>query len=203
MVILDHDEIRALADCMDPRHRALLYVLAYTGLRVGEVLALTPEDVNLARREITVSKTLTMQSDYSLSVGEPKTANGYRTAPLPRSVADLLSDHMETYPSEHLFTGGRGARMQPNNFNNRDFPEPSSNGTSSAPRQGYRRSTLASTICGTQPSRTGSDSTQGSPECRHGQDTPQQPSRCSSTRPTFPNDDSTFMDALDQGMAGD
>lgn len=82
---------------------------------------MTPEDVNLARREITVSKTLTMQSDYSLSVGEPKAANGYRTAPLPRSVADLLSDHMETYPSEHLFTGGRGARMQPNNFNNRDF----------------------------------------------------------------------------------
>lgn len=203
MVILDHDEIRALADCIDPRHRALVYVLAYTGLRVGEALALTPEDVNLAKREITVSKTLTMQSDYSLSVGDPKTANGYRTVPLPRSVADMLGDHMETYPSEHLFTGGRGARMQPNNFNNRDFTKAIAKWNqqrteAGLPEKRPRVHDLRHTAI-THWIRLNA----GLPRVQAWAGHASAAFTLQQYASYFPNDDSTFMDALDQGMTSD
>ena len=40
MLLLTTDEVRALAEKIDPHYRVLIYVAAYTGLRSGELLAL-------------------------------------------------------------------------------------------------------------------------------------------------------------------
>jgi integrase len=40
MRFLTHEEVATLADSIDARYRALVYVAAYTGLRAGELIAL-------------------------------------------------------------------------------------------------------------------------------------------------------------------
>ena len=38
MSFLDPDQVEALAEAIDPRHRALIYTAAYTGMRWGSLL---------------------------------------------------------------------------------------------------------------------------------------------------------------------
>lgn len=203
MVILDHDEIRELADCIDPRHRALIYLLAYTGLRVGEALALTPEDIDLDRREVSVNKTLTLTSGYATTVGAPKTENGYRTVPLPRTVADVLREHIETYPAEWVFTGGRGARLQVNNFGKRAFGKAVAawnvqRTEAGLPQKRPRVHDLRHTAI-THWIRLNA----GLPRVQAWAGHASAAFTLQQYASYFPNDDSTFMDALDQGMTSD
>lgn len=201
MVILDHDEITQLAECIDPRHRALVYLLAYTGLRIGEALALTPEDVNTARREVTVSKSLTLNDRYGVTVGEPKTENGYRTVPLTRTVADMLSEHMDAYPAEHVFTGGRGARLQPNNFHKRAFTKAvdkwnEQRAAAGLPEKRPRVHDLRHTAI-THWIRLNA----GLPRVQAWAGHASAAFTLQQYASYFPNDDATFMDALDEGMS--
>ncbi len=55
---LSHDEVAALADAAG-HHGLAIRVLAYTGLRFGELAALRGSRVNLARRRITVAESVT------------------------------------------------------------------------------------------------------------------------------------------------
>jgi len=49
MLFLTTDEVRALAEKIDPHYRVLIYVAAYTGRRSGELLARRRQDVDLLR----------------------------------------------------------------------------------------------------------------------------------------------------------
>lgn len=51
-------EIAALADAIDPRYRAFVLVKAFGGLRLGEMLGLRAERVDLLRRRIEVAEIL-------------------------------------------------------------------------------------------------------------------------------------------------
>lgn len=201
MVILDHEEIAQLAACVDERHRALVYLLAYTGLRIGEALALAPEDVNLGRREVSVSKTLTLNSNYATTLGAPKTDNGFRTVPLPRTVADMLGEHMQQYPGEWVFTGGRGARLQVNNFNKRTFRKAvdawnEQRVAAGLPEKRPRVHDLRHTAI-THWIRLNA----GLPRVQAWAGHASAAFTLQQYASYFPNDDSTFMDALDEGMS--
>jgi integrase len=52
---LTHDQVQALADACAP-YGTLIKVLAYAGLRWGELVALTTRRVDLKRRRIEVSR---------------------------------------------------------------------------------------------------------------------------------------------------
>lgn len=62
-------------------------IMIYTGLRLGEVCALTWSDIDLDKREIRVNKSYDFRG---CRIKEPKTAAGTRTVPIPEILAVLL-----------------------------------------------------------------------------------------------------------------
>jgi integrase len=83
----------------------LVVLLAATGLRLGEALALTWADVDLRTRTLKVTKTL--QDDMGpLVVVEPKTATGRRTVHFGTTAVDALRERRRAAQSEG-FAGSR------------------------------------------------------------------------------------------------
>lgn len=68
-------------------------LLLYTGLRRGEALALTYEDIDRERKTITVNKEIIFKSNSPILVDRTKTAAGTRKVLLPDVLASLLPDN--------------------------------------------------------------------------------------------------------------
>jgi integrase len=108
MRFLTREEVVRLADAIDPRYRALVFVLAYGGLRIGEAAALTTERVDLAKRQLHVVQTVSWVKGHH-HLHEPKTAAGRRKVGLPSLVAEELSTHLGRLETGEEFppSGGR------------------------------------------------------------------------------------------------
>jgi integrase len=95
------EQITALAGAVSPRYRALVVLLAGSGLRIGEALGLQVSDVDFLRRTVKVER----QRLPSGRIGPPKTLKSARTVPLGQVVIDELAGHLSAYPSDGpLFT---------------------------------------------------------------------------------------------------
>ena len=70
----------------------MFHLLAYTGLRVGEALALQWSDINLKDGTLKVSKTLSKGKHNTLKINPPKTQNGYRCIDLAPQTVDILTE---------------------------------------------------------------------------------------------------------------
>ena len=84
----------------------LFEVLYWGGLRLGEMLALTPADIDLEKRTITISKTY-YRLDRKDYITSPKTPKSNRVITIPEFLADELEDYMRFIPDlksdERLF----------------------------------------------------------------------------------------------------
>lgn len=118
MTVVDHETLDALSQAVPDRYRALVLLLGYAGLRIGEAVALTPADVQAGY--INVDKSLTKTADGGV-VGAPKTTAGVRQVPVPQYLSEALQAHMQAFPGSTLFTGAQGAPVQPHNFSQRTF----------------------------------------------------------------------------------
>jgi integrase len=81
---------------------AVLYqTLYYTGMRIGEALALTQSDIDYVTNQISVTKTLSQHGDIT----PPKTQSSIRTITLPENIAKDIRDMNNnlSYDSEQLF----------------------------------------------------------------------------------------------------
>jgi len=66
------------------------------GLRVGEALALKSSDINLAKNLISVNKTLTVDKNGKVAMGNTtKTYAGIREVPIPEFIRDSIIEQME------------------------------------------------------------------------------------------------------------
>lgn len=77
------------------QHENLIVVALGTGMRAGEVLGLTEDDLNFRKREITINKTLVYIKDlstgkYVFKYQTPKTESGKRVIPMQESVYKAL-----------------------------------------------------------------------------------------------------------------
>lgn len=97
-----------------PLHIMAFYLLFWTGMRVGEMLALTWSDIDFQRNTITIDKTL-----YGLGkrfyVNATKTASGNRVVVMPRFLAAMLRDYqrLSAYTSEErIVPVTRGALLK-------------------------------------------------------------------------------------------
>ena len=76
-------------------HRNLIHVALGTGMRAGEMLGLTWDDIDFRKKEIHITKTLVYIKDmetkkYKFLYQTPKTKNGIRTIPMLDSVYHAL-----------------------------------------------------------------------------------------------------------------
>jgi integrase len=80
--------------------RALFATAVFTGLRLGEILALRRDDIDLDRRVLRVTGTMSEVAGRvpRLVREQPKSAAGIRDVPLIEPLAELMSDHVVGLP---------------------------------------------------------------------------------------------------------
>jgi len=92
---LTFQQVHAVADAVPDRYRALIYVLAYGGLRWGEATALRRSSCNLLRNRLEVRESVS-EVGGGLHYGPPKT-HQTRTVAIPDPVKDILAEHLAKY----------------------------------------------------------------------------------------------------------
>lgn len=97
-----------------PKQIGILLTL-YTGLRLGELLALTWEDVDLKKNLIYVGKTLYYRKS-EIVVSTPKTSASIRTIPIPLFLQSMLREHKKRTKSEYLITNKYGKPIIPRTY---------------------------------------------------------------------------------------
>lgn len=95
------DVSKVLEAANESRYHSALVLIAATGLRKGEALALRWDRVDLDDRTLKVAATLSRIRDR-LVITEPKTARGRRTIPLSPAVVALLRRHRAAQAAEKL-----------------------------------------------------------------------------------------------------
>jgi len=113
---LTPDEISQLADTIDPRYRALVIAAAYTGCRVGELIALDTDRYQPQKRIIRIERSLAEVRGH-LRFGQPKTAAARRAVTLPTWLPQVIDRHLADYPhGPHglLFTAPQGGPIRRN-----------------------------------------------------------------------------------------
>jgi integrase len=127
---LTPEQVHALADAaaqypipeVGGQYRVLILVLAFCGLRWGEVAALRVKRVDLLRRRLTVAESVTEVSGR-LVWGTPK-SHQTRSVPIPRSLVPLLTEVMAGKDADALvFTTWRGKPLRNLNWR-RDVFDP-------------------------------------------------------------------------------
>lgn len=92
----------------------------YTGLRIGELLGLTWNDVDLAHGVIKVTKTVYREKDengkWSLCVDTPKTKASDRVIPLPGYITNMLRKDFESAKTVYVVENKKGERMSTRSY---------------------------------------------------------------------------------------
>lgn len=88
---LSHTQVASLVRSIEDDNLALLVLLlAYTGLRWGEAIALRPRDVNFERHRISIVRSATQVDGYVI-LGTPKSCE-CRSVPLPTIVGGPIRE---------------------------------------------------------------------------------------------------------------
>jgi integrase len=82
----------------------------YTGLRIGELLALEWSDIDLLKGEVSVTKScydgIDGQGKLKRIVTTPKTDSSIRIIPIPKQLLPLLRDHKKKSKSKYVISQG-------------------------------------------------------------------------------------------------
>ncbi|MGH2808574.1 MAG: tyrosine-type recombinase/integrase [Actinomycetota bacterium] len=121
MQVLTAEQVRAVADNVSERYRALIYLLAYGGLRWGEAAALRRGKINVMRSRIEVSESVA-ETSKGLHYGATKTYQT-RSVAIPAFLKDMLAEHLATFVDKGrdalVFTTEAGAPLRNNNWRSR------------------------------------------------------------------------------------
>lgn len=121
MVFLTTGEFSLLLSKIPEKHQLVIRFLVSTGLRWGELVALTVGDLDLLADTPSVRVVKAVKRDRSGHyVGTTKTRKGRRTVSIPRSlIPELTSLTFGRTPTDPLFATTNGARLRENNFRDR------------------------------------------------------------------------------------
>lgn len=106
---LPDSDIDKLLQVAQGNIRHFIYTFAmFSGLREGEILALTHKDIDFDEGVIRVNKSvkyLTVDGVYRPVVNVPKTSNSIRTVPILDAIRGLLKEYMRYEKEKHLKCG--------------------------------------------------------------------------------------------------
>lgn len=100
----------------------IFMIALYTGMRIGEILALTPDDIDLDNNIISINKTLTKNKDGKYILGKTtKTYNSCREIPITMLFKSNLEDALNNYfisnKNNLIFTHSNGNIIAPSSIN--------------------------------------------------------------------------------------
>lgn len=93
---------------MEPgtRYYLIFEILFWTGCRIGELLALTPKDIDFDRNQISITKTY-YRTERQDVITEPKTKQSVRVVEIPeflkQEIKDFVDRHYGMPENERLF----------------------------------------------------------------------------------------------------
>jgi integrase len=105
------EQIYALAEIIEPRYRALVLTATFTGLRLGELRALTRRRLDLLHATVHVVEQMSELKHAELVIGPPKSEAGKRTVAIPAALIPELEAHLGCWsapgPDGFVFCGTR------------------------------------------------------------------------------------------------
>jgi integrase len=112
--LLDFDQITAMADAMPHHLNIVVWTAFFAHLRLGEVIALRPEDLDLRTGTIRIARQVVVTKEGRRET-EPKVGSR-RTVYLPQPLITMLTQFMEVTsvkPGTPLFRNVDGQPLQP------------------------------------------------------------------------------------------
>jgi integrase len=114
-------QVEALADAVPGRYRAMVLLAAFCGLRLGELLALRRDRIDLERQVVIVTDSLLELSNGLIELGPPKTEASVRSVSLPPHLVPIIAEHLEQFvsgdPAAIVFPGAKGGWMRRSQWN--------------------------------------------------------------------------------------
>ncbi len=107
-VLLNREQLLAFLDhshASCDRHHALWFLIATTGLRRAEALALRWSDVDLGRARLTIRQTVTVANGVIVWQRDAKSDDSERTIALDTRTVAVLNDHRRQQVAERLAAG--------------------------------------------------------------------------------------------------
>ena len=96
---------------LSPSDRIFVDILYCTGLRCGEVLALTRFDIDFSEKVINVNKAVEFDDAGKPSIKEPKSKNGFRQVPIPPQLYTSLESYVRFCIKGTLLFSMQGGKM--------------------------------------------------------------------------------------------
>ena len=117
-VVLTPEQLKSLLEKLPEPSRSLVWLLVLTGLRIGELLALRWQDIDLKAAFLRVSRTL-----YEGRFDEPKTRSSIRTVPLSAKGVEILASVRPDVPKPEflVFCTKKGTPLCRRNLRNRQL----------------------------------------------------------------------------------
>jgi integrase len=115
------EEVERLVEATPEPWRALVLVLAYGGLRIGEALGLQRRDLDLLHARLQVRRQA-VEVGGAVELADVKTAAGRRVIALPAFVVEALAQHLEGRPADPealVFADARGGPVRRTNWRRR------------------------------------------------------------------------------------
>lgn len=84
-------------------YKTIFWVLYYTGMRKGEALALTPNDIDLNKKTISINKTCSYVTGKGYIVTTPKTIESNRTIYINKKTVDILQEYINYISNQYQF----------------------------------------------------------------------------------------------------
>lgn len=123
MRFLTAEEVSDLASVIDEQYRALVMTAAYAGCRFGELAGLKTHRLDLLRRTLTVTESLS-EVRGQVRLAPPKTAAARRQLALPKFLTEELNHHLAIWPPTaegFVFSSPQGGPLLRRNFRRRTW----------------------------------------------------------------------------------
>lgn len=96
LTITEQRKLESYLNEHDSIYKNIILLCLYTGMRIGEVLALNyNEDIDLENKIIKITKTLTKDRDKNTIIGPTKTKSGKRNIEINELTEDIIKDALE------------------------------------------------------------------------------------------------------------